>query len=69
MNKDIAQGRWTQLKGVIQQTWGNLTDDDIAQINGDAQKLCGLLQETYGKSREDAQREVDDFWNRHGHPQ
>ena len=65
MNKDIAQGKWTQLKGAIQQTWGNLTDDDIAQINGDAQKLCGLLQETYGKSREDAQRAVDSFWSRH----
>lgn len=68
MNKDIAQGKWVQIKGAIKQTWGNLTDDDIAQINGDAQKLCGLLQETYGKSREDAQREVDHFWSRHGQP-
>jgi uncharacterized protein YjbJ (UPF0337 family) len=65
MNKDIAQGKWAQMKGAIKQTWGNLTDDDIAQINGDAQKLCGLLQETYGKSRDDAQHEVDIFWRRH----
>ncbi len=65
MNKDIAQGKWEQLKGSIKQTWGNLTDNDIAQVNGDAQKMCGLLQETYGISREVAQREVDDFWSRH----
>ncbi|AFK61955.1 hypothetical protein TKWG_07690 [Advenella kashmirensis WT001] len=55
-------------QGRHQANVGNLTDDDIAQINGDAQKLCGLLQETYGKSREDAQREVDHFWSRHGQP-
>ncbi|MGO1766788.1 general stress protein CsbD [Advenella sp. S44] len=68
MNKDIAQGKWAQLKGSIKQTWGNLTDSDIAQVNGDAQKMCGLLQETYGISQEVAQREVDDFWSRHNHP-
>ncbi|ETF03629.1 hypothetical protein W822_05700 [Advenella kashmirensis W13003] len=65
MNKDIAQGRWEQLKGIVKQTWGNLTDDGIAQINGNAQKMAGLLQETYGMNREDAEREVNRFWNTH----
>lgn len=66
MNKDIAQGKLEQLKGAIKQIWGNLTDDDIAQINGDAQKMSGLLQETHGMNREDSEREVNNFWSRHG---
>lgn len=62
MNQDIAQGKWEQLKGSIKEKWGDLTDDDITQINGNAQKMCGVLQEKYGKNRIEAEREVDDFW-------
>ena len=64
MNQDIAQGKWEQLKGSIKEKWGDLTDDDIAQVNGNAQKMCGLLQEKYGKHRDEAEREVNDFWAR-----
>jgi uncharacterized protein YjbJ (UPF0337 family) len=62
MNHDIAQGKWEQIKGSIKEKWGDLTDDDIAQVNGNAQKMCGVLQEKYGRKREDAEREVNDFW-------
>ncbi|HBP29911.1 MAG: CsbD family protein [Advenella sp.] len=62
MNQDIAQGKWEQIKGSIKEKWGDLTDDDIAQVNGNAQKMCGILQEKYGSSREDTEREVNDFW-------
>lgn len=64
MNQDIAEGKWEQLKGSIKEKWGDLTDDDITQVNGNAQKMCGVLQEKYGKSRDDAEREVNDFWAR-----
>jgi len=64
MNQDIAQGKWEQLKGSIKEKWGDLTDDDIAQVNGNAQKMCGVLQEKYGKNRDEAEREVNDFWAR-----
>ncbi len=63
MNKDIAEGKWEQLKGSVKEKWGQLTDDDITQINGNAQKLCGLLQEKYGRTREEVEREVDEFWS------
>ncbi len=62
MNHDITQGKWEQIKGSIKEKWGDLTDDDIAQVNGNAQKMCGVLQEKYGRRREDAEREVNDFW-------
>lgn len=63
MNEDIAEGKWEQLKGSVKEKWGQLTDDDITQINGNAQKLCGLLQEKYGRTREEVEREVDEFWS------
>lgn len=61
MNQDILQGKWTQLKGEVQAQWGKLTHDDIAQIEGDSQKLVGLLQERYGYAREEATRLLDEF--------
>ncbi|PJX22149.1 general stress protein CsbD [Advenella sp. S44] len=65
MNKDIASGKWEQIKGSVKQTWGDLTDDDVAQVNGSAQKLAGILQEKYGRTKEEAEKQVDEFWSRH----
>ncbi|ETF00455.1 hypothetical protein W822_22140 [Advenella kashmirensis W13003] len=65
MNKDIAAGKWEQVKGSVKQTWGELTDDDVAQVNGNAQKLAGILQEKYGRTKEEAEKQVDEFWTRH----
>jgi uncharacterized protein YjbJ (UPF0337 family) len=51
MNKDIANGQWNQLKGQVRKQWGKLTDDDIAQINGNREQLEGKIQARYGYAR------------------
>jgi uncharacterized protein YjbJ (UPF0337 family) len=61
MNSDIFEGKWKQLKGHIRENWGELTDDEVDQIQGKMDILVGLLQEKYGYAREDAEREVNDF--------
>jgi uncharacterized protein YjbJ (UPF0337 family) len=61
MNPDIIHGRWRQLKGNVRKQWGKLTDDDVARIEGSREKLVGVIQERYGKAREDAEREVERF--------
>ena len=64
VNEDVLKGKWRQLKGEVKSQWGKLTDDDIDQAEGDAEKLIGRVQERYGYAREDAKREVDDFFRR-----
>lgn len=59
MNEDVLKGKWKQLKGQIKSWWGDLTDDDLDQIEGNSDKLIGKLQERYGYSREQAQAEYD----------
>jgi uncharacterized protein YjbJ (UPF0337 family) len=59
MNTDVLQGKWTQLKGNVRKQWGKLTDDDVDKIQGDAEILMGRIQERYGRSRDEAKREVD----------
>jgi uncharacterized protein YjbJ (UPF0337 family) len=59
MNRDTLKGQWTQLKGQLRKQWGKLTDDEVDQIQGNAEILVGKLQERYGYSREQAERELD----------
>ena len=66
MNEDVLKGKWRQIKGEVKSQWGKLTDDDLDRVEGDAEKLIGRVQERYGYQREDAKREVDDFFRRHG---
>ena len=58
MNKDIMQGKWLQMRGEMKKWWGKITDDEFDKIEGDRDKLIGLLQEKYGYSREKAEEDV-----------
>jgi uncharacterized protein YjbJ (UPF0337 family) len=59
VNRDTLKGQWTQLKGQLRKQWGKLTDDEVDQIQGNAEMLIGKLQERYGYSREKAEQELD----------
>ncbi|HPF79254.1 MAG TPA: CsbD family protein [Alphaproteobacteria bacterium] len=61
MNNDIIEGNWKQMKGAVQKKWGDLTDDQLDQINGSRKELVGKIQETYGKGRDEAEKEVRDW--------
>jgi uncharacterized protein YjbJ (UPF0337 family) len=65
INWDVIKGKWTQLKGDARVQWGKLTDNDWDQINGQREKLTGILQERYGWERQEAERRVDEFFERH----
>jgi uncharacterized protein YjbJ (UPF0337 family) len=61
MNSDQFEGKWKQLKGSVKQRWGKLTDDDLTALSGKKDELIGKLQERYGITREQAQREADEW--------
>jgi uncharacterized protein YjbJ (UPF0337 family) len=65
MNTDILKGQWKQLKGEVRTQWGKLTDDDFDQVEGNAEKLVGKVQERYGYERDRAEREVNSFFDKH----
>ncbi len=62
MNNDIIAGNWKQLKGKVQQQWGKLTNDDLDLIEGKRTELVGRVQERYGIAKDEAERQVDDFF-------
>jgi uncharacterized protein YjbJ (UPF0337 family) len=59
MNKDIFEGKWKEMHGQIKEWWGELTDDELEQANGNAEQIVGLLQQKYGYTREAAEKEFN----------
>ena len=59
MNNDIFEGKWKQMRGEAKIWWGKFTDDDLDLVNGQLDKLIGLLQEKYGYSRQEAEKEIE----------
>lgn len=45
MNEDILQGTWKQIRGKVQEQWGELTDDDLDKIQGKSDQMVGLPTE------------------------
>ena len=64
MNWDQVEGQWKQLTGSARSQWGKLTDDDLAEVQGDRERLEGKIQERYGDSKEDVRRAVDEWLDR-----
>jgi uncharacterized protein YjbJ (UPF0337 family) len=63
MNWDEIEGNWKHFKGHAREKWGKLTDNDWEVMAGKKDKLLGRLQERYGYSKEQAEREADE-WSR-----
>jgi uncharacterized protein YjbJ (UPF0337 family) len=61
MNDDILKGKWKEMTGEVKRRWGKLTDDDMLEIKGNAEKLRGSLQKRYGYTKDQAQHEYDEF--------
>ena len=63
MNWDQVEGNWKQFAGKVKEKWGELTDDDLTQINGKRDPLEGKIQERYGYTKERAKDEIDKQMN------
>ena len=61
MNWDQIAGNWKQFKGQAKVQWGKLTDDDLDVAEGHRDQLSGRIQERYGISKEEADRQVDEW--------
>ncbi|HUO30306.1 MAG TPA: CsbD family protein [Bryobacteraceae bacterium] len=59
MNWTEIEGQWNQVKGSAREKFGKLTDDDMQVIAGKKDQFLGKLQERYGMSKEQAQRDLD----------
>lgn len=58
---ETTKGTFEQLKGKIKETWGQLTDDEIALAEGKRDQFIGKLREKYGLAKEEAEQRLDEL--------
>ena len=61
VNQDILEGKWHELKGLVRQQWGKLTDDDVERMSGKMEEFSGVLQQRYGYDKAQADKAIDDW--------
>lgn len=63
MYTDELYSNWEELKGKVKKQWNKLTDDDIDEIEGNVNKLVARLSSAYGKTKDEMQKEIDQFFS------
>ena len=61
---DQISGDWKQFEGRVQKQWGKLTNDDLQQAKGDQRVLAGKIQERYGITKEEAEKQIKEWHDR-----
>ncbi len=61
MNEYRIKGNWNELKGKVKEKWAELTDDELERIDGETDQLIGAIQKRYGRSLDEARREVNSW--------
>lgn len=64
MNPDRFEGNWKQFRGKVKEQWGRLTHDQRREAAGRRDQLAGRIQARRGFSKEEAERQLQEFLNR-----
>jgi uncharacterized protein YjbJ (UPF0337 family) len=59
MNYHQLNGKWHQVKGSIRAKWGEVIDDEVAELDGNREKMVGKIQEKYDMANPDAEKHLD----------
>jgi len=54
-------GRWTELRGHLQERWGDLTDNDLSRFNGRVNQLVGFITQKTGAAQQEVEQYIDEF--------
>lgn len=60
-HQDVFNSQWQKIRGHARQWWGELTDDDLDEISGRRERLVGIIQKRYGRTREEAEVDINRF--------
>ncbi len=62
--EDKAKGKWDETKGKAKQAWGDVTEDEEAQVSGEVDEAKGKGRQKWGKAKEWVEEKTEDEKNK-----
>ncbi len=62
VSRQELEGKWEQVKGRLQDRWGQLTEDELQRVRGNASALVGVIEEKTGESRREIEAYLDQMF-------
>ena len=62
LNQSTTKGKWREIRGNLQETWGQLTSDELSKTKGELKAIGGLIQQQYGRSKELLEKSLSKFF-------
>ncbi|TWU58258.1 CsbD family protein [Rubripirellula reticaptiva] len=60
VTKQELSGKWESIVGSVKKKYGQISDNELKQVEGDLNKLSGLIQQKAGQSREQVEAFLDE---------
>jgi uncharacterized protein YjbJ (UPF0337 family) len=54
------KGQWNRIKGRIKEQWGDFSDNEFMQMQGNTDQLIGVIQKKTGAARQEIERFLDE---------
>ncbi len=61
MNWTLAESNWAQFRGTVKARWFKLGDEQLGAVAGKRSALLSAIQEVYGITRVEAEKEIRAF--------
>ncbi len=59
-------GNWNQFKGLVKERWGQLTDDELQEVEGRFDQLIALIQQKTGEARGHIEEVIEELSDQTG---
>lgn len=61
INQQTVRGAWNEISGKLRSKWGQLSEDELQQYEGNTTQLVGYIQRKTGEARDKIESFVDDL--------
>jgi len=68
MDWNLVQTSWQRLRVEVYANWGRLTGSHLDLIGGNRARLARQIEEVYGVTGHEAERQIKSFEARNQHP-
>ena len=68
MDWKFVEASWLHLRDEVHGQWGRLTSAHLDLIAGDRARLASKIEEAYGVTSNEAERQIKSFEARNQHP-